>query len=227
MKNEDVSWSGPVGNSEWYGSTRSPIGPTELNKSQTDGYNFLANLTAELTFTKWLKFKSTFGYDAKIWFIDNFTPKYNWKPTPTEETSRYKSDNKSFTYLWDNYFLFDHTFAEKHRVGLMAGMSAQWNTTDYLNAQKNVFMFDNVHEMDNGEEMYAIGGNETEWALLSYMARVNYSYEDRYLLTATIRRDGSSRFGKKHRWGTFPSVSVAWRASQEKWFPKNDYINDL
>lgn len=227
VKNEDGSWSGPDGNSEWYGSTRNLIGPTELNKSQTDGYNFLANLTAELTFTKWLKFKSTFGYDAKFWFIDNFTPKYNWKPTPTEETSRYKSDNKSFTYLWDNYFLFDHTFAEKHRVGLMAGMSAQWNTNDYLNAQKNVFMFDNVHEMDNGEEMYAIGGNETEWALLSYMARVNYSYEDRYLLTATIRRDGSSRFGKKHRWGTFPSVSVAWRASQEKWFPKNDYINDL
>ena len=227
VKNEDGSWSGPDGNSEWYGSTRNPIGPTQLNKSQTDGYNFLANLTAELTFTKWLKFKSTFGYDAKFWFIDNFTPKYNWKPTPTEETSRYKSDNKSFTYLWDNYFLFDHTFAEKHRVGLMAGMSAQWNTNDYLNAQKNVFMFDNVHEMDNGEEMYAIGGNETEWALLSYMARVNYSYEDRYLLTATIRRDGSSRFGKKHRWGTFPSVSVAWRASQEKWFPKHDYINDL
>ena len=227
VKNEDGSWSGPDGNSEWYGSTRNPIGPTELNKSQTDGYNFLANLTAELTFTKWLKFKSTFGYDAKFWFIDNFTPKYNWKPTPTEETSRYKSDNKSFTYLWDNYFLFDHTFAEKHRVGLMAGMSAQWNTNDYLNAQKNVFMFDNVHEMDNGEEMYAIGGNETEWALLFYMARVNYSDEDRYLLTATIRRDGSSRFGKKHRWGTFPSVSVAWRASQEKWFPKNDYINDL
>lgn len=227
VKNEDGSWSGPDGNSEWYGSTRNPIGPTELNKSQTDGYNFLANLTAELTFTKWLKFKSTFGYDAKFWFIGNFTPKYNWKPTPTEETSRYKSDNKSFTYLWDNYFLFDHTFAEKHRVGLMAGMSAQWNTNDYLNAQKNVFMFDNVHEMDNGEEMYAIGGNETEWALLSYMARVNYSYDDRYLLTATIRRDGSSRFGKKHRWGTFPSVSVAWRASQEKWFPKNDYINDL
>ena len=227
VKNEDGSWSGPDGNSEWYGSTRNPIGPTELNKSQTDGYNFLANLTAELTFTKWLKFKSTFGYDAKFWFMDNFTPKYDWKPTPTEETSRYKSDNKSFTYLWDNYFLFDHTFAEKHRVGLMAGMSAQWNTNDYLNAQKNVFMFDNVHEMDNGEEMYAIGGNETEWALLSYMARVNYSYEDRYLLTATIRRDGSSRFGKKHRWGTFPSVSVAWRASQEKWFPKNDYINDL
>ena len=227
VKNENGSWSGPEGNSEWYGSIRNPIGPTQLNKSQTKGYNFLANLTAELTFTKWLKFKSTFGYDAKFWFIDNFTPKYNWKPIPTEETSRYKSDNKSFTYLWDNYFLFDHTFAEKHRVGVMAGSSAQWNENDYLNAQKNVFMFDNVHEMDNGQEMYAIGGSSNEWALLSYMARINYSYEDRYMLTATVRRDGSSRFGKKNRWGTFPSVSAAWRISQESWFPKNDVVNDL
>ena len=227
VKNADGSWAGPTGNSEWYGSTRNPIGPTEVNSSETKGYNFLANLTAELTFTKWLKFKSTFGYDAKFWFIDNWTPAYDWAPTPTEESSRYKSDNKSFTYLWDNYFLFDHTFAEKHRIGLMAGMSAQWNENDYLNAQKNVFMFDNVHEMDNGEKMYAIGGNETEWSLLSYMARLNYSYEDRYLLTATVRRDGSSRFGKKNRWGTFPSVSAAWRVSEEKWFPRNKYVTDL
>lgn len=227
VKNEDGSWSGPEGNAEWYGSIRNPIGPTQLNTKQTKGYNFLGNLTAEITFARWLKFKTTFGYDAKFWFEDNFTPKYNWKPTAVEETSRYKKDNKSFTYLWDNYFLFDHTFAQKHHVGLMAGMSAQWNTNDHLSAQKNIFMFDSVHEMDNGEEMYSIGGNETEWALLSYMARANYSYQDRYLLTATIRRDGSSRFGKKNRWGTFPSVSAAWRISQEKWFPANKYVSDL
>ncbi len=227
VKDANGAWTGPEGNAEWYGSTRNPIGTTELNKNETKGYNLLANLTAELTFTEWLKFKSTFGYDAKFWFDDNFTPKYPWKPTPVEETSRYKSDSKSFTYLWDNYFLFDYTFAEAHRVGVMAGMSAQWNEYEGFHAQKNVFMFDNVHEMDNGEDMYSIGGNTTEWALLSYMARLNYSYKDRYLLTATVRRDGSSRFGKKNRWGTFPSVSLAWRVSQEEWFPKNDILNDL
>ena len=140
----------------------------------------------------------------------------------------YKSDNKSFTYLWDNYFVFDHTFAQKHRVGVMAGSSAQWNNYDYLNAQKNIFMFDNIHEMDNGEKMYSIGGSQSDWALLSLMARLNYSYEDKYLLTATVRRDGSSRFGKNNRWGTFPSVSLAWRISQEEWFPKdNSPVNDL
>ena len=109
----------------------------------------------------------------------------------------------------------------------MAGMSAQWNNYSYLSAQKNVFAFANVHEMDNGEKMYAIGGNETEWSLLSYMARVNYEYDNKYLLTATVRRDGSSRFGRNNRWGTFPSVSLAWRISEEPWFKKSDILSDM
>jgi len=67
----------------------------------------------------------------------------------------------------------------------MAGSSAQWNENDYLNAQKNVFMFDNVHEMDNGQEMYAIGGSSNEWALLSYMARI------KLLLRRPLYADGN------------------------------------
>ena len=227
VKNADGTWSGPEGNAEWYGSIRNPIGTTEVNSNKTTGYNFLANITGEIQFAKWLKFRSTFGYDAKFWFDDNYTPKYDWKPTPVEESSRYKSTNKSFTYLWDNYFLFDYTIAGDHDISVMAGMSAQWNDYDYYSAQKNVFTFENVHEFDNGEKMYSILGNMTEWALLSYMARLNYSYKDRYLLTATVRRDGSSKFGPKHRWGTFPSVSAAWRISEEKWFPKTKFLDDL
>lgn len=227
VKDADGEWTGPEGNSLWYGSTRNPIGPTYVNSSKTNGYNFLANITAEISFTKWLKFKSTLGVDAKFWFVDNYTPAYKWKPTPVEESSRYKSDNKSFTYLWDNYFLFDHTFAQKHHVGLMAGTSAQWNNNDYLNAEKHIFAFQNVHEMDNGQKMHAIGGNEAEWSLMSYMARLNYDYDNKYLFTATMRRDGSSRFGRNHRWGTFPSMSVAWRISEEPWFKKTNVLSDL
>ena len=227
VKDDNGNWTGPEGNSDWYGSVRNPIGTTELNKNKTNGYNLLTNLTGEITLAKWLKFRSTLGLDAKFWYYDNYTPKYNWKPTPVEESSRYKGDNKSFTYLWDNYFILDYTFAQKHHVGLMAGTSAQWNDYDYLNAQKNIFAFENVHEMDNGQKMYAIGGNETEWSLFSYMARANYDYSNKYLLTATIRRDGSSRFGRNHRWGTFPSLSLAWRMSEEKWFPKSDILSDL
>lgn len=219
-------YTGPEGNSEWYGSVRNPIGTIEKNKSNTKGYNLLMNISAEITFTKWLKFKSTYGYDAKFWYNDSFTPAYAWKPTPVEEASRYESSNKSFTYLWDNYFTYDYTFAKKHHLSLMAGTSAQWNTYDYMNGQMNVFTFEDVHELDNGEKMYSIGGNKSEWSLLSFMARANYSYADRYMLTATIRRDGSSRFGKNNRWGTFPSVAAAWRISSEEWFPTQDIVNN-
>ncbi len=228
IQNADGTWSGPEGNSYWYGSERNPIGVINANRNKTNGYNLLANISGELKFTNWLKFKSTFGYDAKFWFIDNFTPAYNWKPSPVEQSSRYKSDNKSFTYLWDNYFTFDYNFTDKHHLDVMAGSSAQWCTFDYLNAQKNIFMFDNVIEMDNGEKMYSIGGSQNQWSLLSFMARANYSYDNKYLLTATVRRDGSSRFGKNNRWGTFPSVSGAWRLSEENFFKGNEWhINDL
>ena len=63
----------------------------------------------------------------------------------------------------------------------MAGSSAQWYNYDYLNAQRDILRFDNSHEMDNGEKMYSIGGSQSDWALLSLMARLNYSYEDKYL----------------------------------------------
>lgn len=227
VKDENGQWTGPEGNSEWYGSVRNPVGVNETYVGRTRGYNFLANITGDIIFTDWLQFRSTFGYDAKFWFYDSFSPAYDWKPTPVEESSEYQSDNKTFTYLWDNYFTFDKTFGGKHYVNVMTGTSAQWNHASWLSAQMNGFIFNNVHQMDNGEEMYSIGGSQNEWSLMSYMARANYTFDERYLLTATIRRDGSSRFGSKHRWGTFPSVSAAWRISKESFFPQDQAINDL
>ena len=227
VKDDNGQWSGPEGNSMWYGSVRNPVGSNQMYKSETKGYNLLANISADIRFTEWLQFRSTFGYDMKFWDNDSFSPKYAWKPIPVEESSYFQSRNKSFTYLWDNYFTFDHTFAKKHYVNVMAGTSAQWNSFEYLNGQMNGFLFDNVHQMDNGQKMYAIGGTKSEWALMSYMARANYTYDNRYLITATVRRDGSSRFGPKHRWGTFPSVSVAWKISNEQFFPEGKLVNDL
>ena len=111
------------GNSYWYGDIRNPIGTLYTNDNQTKGYNFLANISAEVTLFPWLRFKSTFGYDAKMWYNDNFSQAYDYSPPrPSRETTRYQDTNKSFTYLWDNfYFTFEHTFADKHDVNLMVG----------------------------------------------------------------------------------------------------------
>lgn len=227
VKDSEGNWSGPEGNAYWYGDVRNPVGPLYTNDNRTNGYNFLANISAEITFAPFLKFKSTFGYDAKMWFNDNTSYAYDYKPQAVEETSRYKDSNRAFTYLWDNYFTFDHTFAGRHSLNVMAGTSAQWNESDGINATKSGFLFSNVNEFDNGTVKKSIGGASSDWSMFSFMARVNYSYADRYLLTATYRRDGSSRFGPSHRWGNFPSASAAWRISREDWFPKNFVINDL
>lgn len=228
VKDENGEWSGPSGNSEWYGSTRNPVGTNDMNRSSTDGYNLLANIAGDFTIVpEWLQFRSLIGFDGKFWFGESFTPKYDWKPTPVEQSSQWQSSNRAFTYLWDNYFTFDHTFGGHHAVNVMAGISAQWNHAYWMSGQMNGFLFDTVHQLANGEKIFDLDGSQSEWALMSYMARANYSYDDRYLLTATIRRDGSSRFGKSNRWGTFPSMSAAWRISSEEFFPQDTAIKDL
>lgn len=228
VKDENGEWSGPSGNSEWYGSTRNPVGTNDMNRSSTDGYNLLANIAGDFTIVpEWLQFRSLFGFDGKFWFGESFTPKYDWKPTPVEQSSQWQSSNRAFTYLWDNYFTFDHTFGGHHAVNVMAGVSAQWNHAYWMSGQMNGFLFDTVHQLANGEKIFDLDGSQSEWALMSYMARANYSYDDKYLLTATIRRDGSSRFGKSNRWGTFPSMSAAWRISSEEFFPQDSAIKDL
>lgn len=227
VKDADGEWSGPSGNSEWYGSIRNPVGSNDMYRSTTNGYNFLANVAADFTLVpEWLQFRSLFGFDGKFWFDDSFSPKYNWHPTPVEESTQYQSSNRNFTYLWDNYFTFDHTFG-RNSVNVMAGMSAQWNHAYWMNGSVSGFLFDSVHQLANGEKIKDLDGSQSEWALLSYMARANYSYANRYLLTATLRRDGSSRFGKSNRWGTFPSLSAAWKISSEEFFPKDTALDDL
>ncbi len=227
IKDEDGEWTGPEGNAMWYGSTRNPIGPMEVYKSATKGYNLLTSLAAEITFCPQLKFRTMFAYDAKFWFTDSFSPKYPWKPSPSEISSRYQSNNRSMTYTWDNYFTYNQSFQQKHHLNIMAGMSMQWNDFVWSNMSKEGFMFDNVNQFDNGQEPASIGGSRSEWALMSFMGRANYNYDDRYMLTATVRADGSSRFGANHRWGVFPSGAAAWRVSREEWFPEVDAINDL
>src|SRR5690606_15921549 len=90
------------------------------------------------------------------------------------------------------------------------------------------FASDATQQLNNGTTLPTVGGSGSEWALLSFIGRANYDYKGKYLLTATLRRDGSSRFGEANRWGTFPSASAAWRISEEDFFKNNSKIvNDL
>ena len=225
VKTDEGDWSYPGypdydnrSQANWYGTMRNPIGPIYNDSKRTDGYNFLANISAEIKFCDWLQFKSTFGYDAKFWFNEDLYPKYDWTASgEAGETSKYQSSDKSFTYLWDNYFTFNKDFG-KHHLDAMVGSSAQWNKYNYMNGNVSGFLFNEFSQLTNAKEITSLTGSMSEWALLSYMARVNYSFDDKYLVTATVRRDGSSRFGENNRWGTFPSFSAGWVISDEPFF---------
>lgn len=227
IKNDDGSWAGPVGQASWFGDIANPVGKATINSDVTRGYNLLGNIYAEVNLLKGLKFKTTGGIQASFWDNKNWAPAYDWEPIPQEMSFLAQNYNKSLTWLWDNYFTYENTFNLIHRVNLMAGTSAQNQRFDYMNGSIQQFASDVTQQLNNGSLLPTIGGSASEWALLSFMARANYSFNDKWLATATVRRDGSSRFGIMNRYGTFPSASVAWRISEEEFMKSVSWIDDL
>lgn len=225
--NEDGTYSGPGNPAYWYGDIKNPLGNAKVNSQTTKGYNLLGNIFAEINFFDKVTFKTLGGIDFKFWDKENFIPKYDWKPISQPESYRYEESNKSLTYLWDNTLTYIDTFNENHHLNVMIGSSAQNNVYNKMNASVQGFLSDKNNQLSNGLNQPTVGGTKNDWALLSFMGRVNYNYTDKYLLTLTVRRDGSSRFSKDNRWGTFPSVAAAWRLSEEAFYQKNKWVNDI
>ena len=225
--NADGSYAGPVGQPSWVGDIANPIGKATINSNKTAGYNILGNVFAELTLFKDLKFKTTGGMQAMFWDSRSWSPKYNWQPIPQPNSSLFQQYNKSLTWLWDNYLTYERSFHGGHRLTAMAGTSAQTNRYDNMDGSIQKFASNATQQLDNGSTDPTVGGTGNEWALLSFIGRLNYAYKSKYLLTATIRRDGSSRFGDENKYGTFPSASAAWRISEEDFFKDITFVNDL
>lgn len=225
--NEDGTYSGPGNPAYWYGDIKNPLGNAKVNSQSIKGYNLLGNIFAEINFFDKVTFKTLGGIDFKFWDKENFSPKYDWKPISQPESYRYEESNKSLTYLWDNTLTYIDTFNENHHLNVMIGSSAQNNVYNKMNASVQGFLSDKNNQLSNGLNQPTVGGTKNDWALLSFMGRVNYNYTDKYLLTLTVRRDGSSRFSKDNRWGTFPSVAAAWRLSEEAFYQKNKWVNDI
>lgn len=187
----------------------------------------MGNIYAEVKPWEWLTFKTIVGVQALFWDDKGWSPKYDWQPISQPESYASRKYNKSLTLLWDNTLTFNKTFAEKHQLTVMVGSSAQSNTYEYLGGSIMGFISPTAQQLDNGTLEPTVNGNGSDWALLSYLGRINYTYDNKYLLTATIRRDGSSRFSKKNRWSNFPSVSLAWRLSEEPFFKKSFWLSDV
>lgn len=133
---------------------------------------------------------------------------------------------KSLNWLNENTLNYRHKFGERHDLDILAGFTAQKNTDEVLQAGASDFPTDDVHYIAAGA--VTSGTNyRSEWSMLSWLARVNYTLAGKYLFTGTIRQDGSSRFGAKNRWGMFPSFSAAYRLSDEAFMRSVSFVSDL
>jgi len=227
IRNADGSWAGPSGNSMYVGEVINPIGRNELNTQKTVGYNMLGSVYAEIKPWDFLSLKSTAAIQAMIWNQDNWTQEYPWEPVPVEESTRFQYHNNAIEWMWDNILTFDKTFSSKHHINAIAGLSVTENSYKHFGGSVSSFISDSAREMGNGILDPLVYGSRSDWALVSVITRVNYTYDDRYYATATWRLDGSSRFNRNNRWGNFPSLSLAWKLSNEKFFPRNGVVSEM
>lgn len=117
--------------------------------------------------------------------------------------------------VWKNSLNYTKTFAQKHNLDALIGYETNEYKRDYLSGTMRDFPSSEKQEISNGSLKYSLGGSERAWRLLSYLSRINYNYNDKYFFGVSARMDGSNRLHKDNRWGTFWSLSGAWRMSEE------------
>jgi TonB-dependent starch-binding outer membrane protein SusC len=199
-----------------------------LNRKTTTN-KALGNVYADVDIIKGLKFRSNYGMEVAFVKNDSYTPKYYLDGNHfTKNNSASKSFDQYNRWNWDNTLTYEKSMG-KHNFMALVGFTRfkEWN--EGLSASRDSLIFDSFDKgyLDNSiESIYNRPGNSfSEHTLQSYFGRLNYNFDEKYLLEAVLRADGSSRFGKENRYGYFPAVSAGWVASRENFFPENDIIN--
>jgi TonB-linked SusC/RagA family outer membrane protein len=194
-------------------------------------FRTLANTYVNLKVIDGLDLRSTFGVDYQNSSGDYFRPSFlgafsvpNHDGTQVRAVGNFSSSN-SFNWLNENSATYKKTWGN-HSLTVFGDFSIQQETERYRFAYGTGFPDDAIRSLAAATIVTADAGDE-QWRLLSLVSRVNYAYKDKYLLSASIRRDGSSRFAPGHNWGTFPSVSGGWRISDESFFPKVNFIDQV
>lgn len=191
---------------------------------------------ATLDITKDLKWNLSLSYQDEQYIWNEYHTSQSQYNTRNGEAKRIATENKK--KILETYINYDHTFADIHKLGLMAGYSWEQNDDndsfglnvyDFYNDNTTFYNLNLANKMDwqNGGITSNNNGHLETLRMISFYGRINYSFNSKYLLQATIRRDGSSAFGKNNRWGTFPSASLAWRMSEEKFIKDLNVFDDL
>jgi len=230
--NPDGSWGTSQADNQ-LGDINNPVATATEQQKYNQVDRVLANAYAELEILKGLKVRANFGYDHstdEYYEYDNAMPDQTRGPSIASLTQAY---NKGTTLLEEYYLTYNHLFAGAHALTLTGGYSAQTYSGNFFNAARSGFADTSYDQrvLNAGSSASAsnTGYNYDPWGLQSYFVRGNYAYKSKYLLTATFRADGSSKFAPGKRWGYFPAFSAGWRISDESFYGDKlkDVINSL
>jgi TonB-linked SusC/RagA family outer membrane protein len=228
VKNINGTWGGgDITNGANQFAPVNPIAIANLTTNENVRRQFMGGLNAGLNIAKGLVLRTSFNTNLGYSNSTYYQPTYEigWA---INATASLQSGTSSNTYWnWNQLLEYSKTFGE-HTIGAMVSHESQESTWKNVMGRRTGFLTNDVFDLNAGDPTTASnsGGSGT-WAMESYLGRINYNYANRYLVTGTLRRDGSVFFGPENRWGTFPSVSAAWRVSQEPFFADVDFISEL
>lgn len=223
VKDETGNYGSAQANNE-LGDINNPVFTAETTDAWTKNYRILANAFAELEIIKDLKLRVNYAFDGTLSNAFSFSPKTLTQVRTRDDAELVQSNTSTGTHLGEAFLSYNKTLNKDHQVSLTGGISYQKYDGSYFSAQRNGFDDESpyVLVLDNGSIVYNAAGNYYATNILaSGFARGFYSYKGKYLLTATMRADGSSRFAEGNRWGYFPAVSAGWRISDENFFRNN------
>ena len=224
---------------------QSPLSPARLADGTANPNTLYANYLLAMDNTFWktimrrvtgkvygelkiipsLKANSDFSYDLLSQTEDAWYGKNS--PFMATDGEAYATSVNNETYIYSNYLTFDKTFGEKHNINAVAGMEFNKFNRRFQSVTSIYFPNDSFQTVDGGAEVNAGSGNQTDYTFVSQFGRLTYSYDNKYILKASIRRDGSSRFGKNERFGSFPAFSAGWIISEESFLKDNATVTFL
>lgn len=223
-RNADGSFDGP--DTTEFVQTN-PLGIALLKDNHAANYNVRGNAYAEISFTKDLKLRTQYSIDYNFGNNYTFNPSYTFGALSNEvrEGSRTKSTGEN--WIWNNLLTYNKVFA-KHNINAMLGQELQEQNWENLYGYRSGYLTNGATDLNAGDPTTARNSNASATrSLSSYFARAAYSFDDRYFLTGTIRRDGSSQFADENKWDWFPSAALAWKISSEGFLKDNQTINNL
>lgn len=219
-------WGGPAAGMT---DRQNPVRLIEDNKQNT--YNFyrvLGNAYADYEIIPGLNFRTNFGVDYNGTYQRLLKKSYvsGFLADPANQVSNLQTYQGNI--IWQNTLNYKVT-RDKHNLEILAGQEYIKNIGQEFSASRQGLAIENIDYayLNAGTNNTLAGGSGGGNRLLSYFGKVNYSYNDRYIASVTLRRDGSSRFGKENRYGTFPAFSLGWRLSEERFIKDMGLFSDL